>query len=213
MDKDPHVNQVLRMAGAPLSEARAAMIMIHGRGAMAEDILSLSAALDQKSFTFLAPQAAGNQWYPNTFRAPLETNQPWLDSALKRIGDLLKHLNEAGIPPQQVILLGFSQGACLVLEYAARNPRRYGGVVGLSGGLIGPDRLTRSLSGSLEKTPVFLGCSDQDAHIPLFRVQEASAALRSLNGMVTERIYAGMEHTVNLDEIEHVMHMVAALLA
>ncbi|MEN4098792.1 MAG: dienelactone hydrolase family protein [Anaerolineaceae bacterium] len=201
------------MTGAPLTEARAAMIMIHGRGARADDILSLSAELDQKGFAFLAPQAAGNQWYPNTFRAPLETNQPWLDSALKRIGDLLKQLNDYAISPQQVILLGFSQGACLVLEYAARNPRRYGGVVGLSGGLIGPDGLQRSLTGSLANTPVFLGCSDQDPHIPLFRVQQSTAALRSLNGMVTERIYAGMDHTVNLDEIDHVNNMMAALLS
>jgi len=213
MDQDPHANQAVRTAGAPLQEARAAMIMIHGRGAAAENILSLSAELNQKDYAFLAPQASGYQWYPNTFRAPLETNQPWLDSALKKIASLFSHLNEHGIPPEQVILLGFSQGACLALEYAARNPRRYGGVVGLSGGLIGPDGMQRSLSGSLEHTPVFLGCSDQDSHIPLFRVHETAEALRSLHGVVTERIYPDMGHIVNADEIEHVMNMMAALLA
>jgi phospholipase/carboxylesterase len=212
MDQDPHATMGIQAAGVPLSEARAAMIMIHGRGAAADNILSLSTELSADGFAFLAPQAAGYQWYPNTFRAPLETNQPWLDSALNKIAHLFRHLEENGIAPENVILLGFSQGACLALEYAARNPRRYGGVVGLSGGLIGPDELRRTLSGSLEKTPVFIGCSDQDPHIPLFRVHEAAEALRGLHAEVTERIYPGMGHTVNADEIEHVMNMMSALL-
>jgi predicted esterase len=211
MNGDPHASQPVLMAGAPLDQARSAMIMIHGRGGTADNILSISRELGGEDFAFLAPQAAGYQWYPNTFRAPLDSNQPWLDSALKKIASILEHLQENGIPPECVILLGFSQGACLALEYASRNPRRYGGVVGLSGGLIGPDGLERNLSGSLEQTPVFLGCSDQDAHIPLFRVHEASEAMRHLGAEVTERIYPGMGHTINIDEIEHVMNMMAAL--
>jgi phospholipase/carboxylesterase len=211
MERDPHINQPVLTAGASIEEAKSAMIMIHGRGATAEDILSLSREMNAADFAFLAPQAAGHQWYPNTFRAPLETNQPWLDSSLKKIADLLEHLDQNGIPAKCVILLGFSQGACLALEYAARYPTKYGGIVGLSGGLIGPDGLQRTLSGSLENTPVFIGCSDRDPHIPLHRVQEATEVMRGLDARVTERIYPGMGHTVNIDEIEYVMNMMAAL--
>jgi predicted esterase len=211
MERDPHINQPVLTAGASIEEAKSAMIMIHGRGATAEDILSLSGEMNAADFAFLAPQAAGHQWYPNTFRAPLETNQPWLDSSLKKITDLLEHLDQNDIPAECVILLGFSQGACLALEYAARNPRKYGGIVALSGGLIGPDGLQRTLSGSLENTPVFIGCSDRDPHIPLHRVQEATEVMRGLDAKVTERIYPGMSHTVNIDEIEYVMNMMAAL--
>jgi predicted esterase len=213
MERDPHASLAVYKAGVPLTEARAAMIMIHGRGGTAENILSLSKELSTPGFTFLAPQAAGYQWYPNTFRAPLETNQPDLDSAINKIDSLLVSLEENGIPPEYVILLGFSQGACLALEYAARKPRRYGGIVGLSGGLIGPDEMQRQFSGSLHQTPVFIGCSDRDPHIPLFRVEEAAQALRSLDAEVTERIYPGMGHTINVDEIEAVMNMMAALEA
>jgi phospholipase/carboxylesterase len=211
MDGDPHAGQPVLTAGAPLAEAKAAMIMLHGRGATADNILSLSGEMNGIDFTFLAPQAAGYQWYPNTFRAPLESNQPWLDSSLKKITDLLDHLAQNGIPHENVILLGFSQGACLSLDYAARNPRRYGGIIGLSGGLIGPDGMQRALTGSLEQTPVFLGCSDRDPHIPLNRVHEATEALRGLGAEVTERIYPGMAHTVNIDEIEYVMNLMATL--
>jgi phospholipase/carboxylesterase len=211
MDRDPHADQPVLTAGTPLAEAKAAMIMIHGRGATADNILSLSGEMNGNDFAFLAPQAAGYQWYPNTFRAPLESNQPWLDSSLKKIADLLDHLAQNGIPAENVIMLGFSQGACLALEYAARNPRRYGGIVGLSGGLIGPDGMQRTFTGSLQQTPVFIGCSDRDPHIPLNRVHEATEAMRTLGAEVTERIYPGMGHTVNVDEIEYVMNMMTAL--
>jgi predicted esterase len=206
----PHQDQPVRTAGEPLDRARAAMIMMHGRGASAEDILSLSTELDQPGFAFLAPQAAGNTWYPNRFLAPLESNEPWLSSALAVITGLLARTAAAGIPPERTILLGFSQGACLALEYAARNPRRYGGVAGLSGALIGPDDTSRDLAGSagsLDGTPVFLGCSDVDFHVPKERVDQAAEVLRRLGAEVTVRIYPNMGHTVNQDEIEFVRGM------
>jgi phospholipase/carboxylesterase/glyoxalase family protein len=140
---DPHQGQTVRMAGKPLNRAQAAMLMVHGRGAKAEDILTLTDQLAQPGFAYLAPQAAGNTWYPNRFLDPIAENEPWLSSALIFIGNILAEIISAGIPPERVMLLGFSQGACLTLEFAARNARRYGGIVGLSGALIGPDKTPR----------------------------------------------------------------------
>lgn len=207
MTHDPHAGQPVLHTGAGLTEAPAAMIMIHGRGASAEDIIGLAGELDRPDLAFLAPQAAGGTWYPQRFVAPLEQNQPWLDSALGRIDALIAHLGEVGIPPERVVLLGFSQGACLALEYAARNTRRYGGVVGLSGGLIGPDGLVRNDAGSLAGTPVFLGCSDVDFHIPKERVLASAESLRRLDGAVEVRLYPGMGHLVNQDELAYVRQM------
>jgi phospholipase/carboxylesterase len=188
------------------------MLMLHGRGASAQDILSLANEFQQPGFAFLAPQAAGNTWYPNRFAAPAEQNEPWLSSALTVIGDLFAYVVNAGIPPERIMLLGFSQGACLVLEFAARNARRYGGIAGLSGALIGPDDTPRDYQGSLAGTPVFLGCGDEDIHIPRRRVDQAAEALRSLGGEVTERIYPNMDHTVNQDEIDFVDAMMKSLV-
>lgn len=207
MTHDPHAGQPVLHTGARLTAAPAAMIMIHGRGASAEDIIGLAGELDRPDLAFLAPQAAGGTWYPQRFIAPLEQNQPWLDSALGRIDALIAHLGESGIPPERVVLLGFSQGACLALEYAARNTRRYGGVVGLSGGLIGPDGLVRHDTGSLAGTPVFLGCSDVDFHIPKERVLASAESLRQLDGAVEVRLYPGMGHLVNQDELAYVRRM------
>ena len=173
----PHQGQPIRTAGEPLASARAALLMLHGRGASAEDILSLADELHQPGFAYLAPQAAENAWYPNRFLVPLAHNEPWLSSALSFVDDVFSQIVSVGIPPERVILLGFSQGACLALEFAARNARRYGGVVALSGGLIGPDDAPRDYKGSLEHTPVFLGCSDVDIHIPKERVQHAAGIL------------------------------------
>jgi predicted esterase len=181
--------------------------MVHGRGARAEDILSLADEFARPDFAYLAPQAAGNTWYPNRFIAPMEDNEPWLSSALDFVGDVLKHIHEAGIPYERTVLLGFSQGACLTLEFAARNVRRFGGVVGLSGALIGPDDAPRDYPGSLAGTPVFLGCSDVDFHVPKERVDQTADVMRRLGGNVTERLYPGMGHTVNEDEIEFVRGM------
>jgi phospholipase/carboxylesterase len=190
--------------GAPLNQACAAMIMMHGRGASADSILSLAHEFDAEGFAYLAPQAANNTWYPYRFIEPIERNEPWLSSALQVIDDLITRVSVGGIPAERIVLLGFSQGACLTLEYAARHPQRYGGIVGLSGGLIGPDDTLRNYSGSLAGTPIFIGCSDIDFHIPLDRVHEAAQVLQHLGGDVTERIYPGLDHTINQDEIDFV---------
>lgn len=203
----PHQGQPLLTAGEALEKARAAMIMIHGRGASAEDILELAAELKQPGFVFLAPQASGHAWYPNSFLAPIASNEPGLSSGLAVIAALLERLAEAGIPAERTMLLGFSQGACLMLEFAARNARRYGGVVGLSGGLIGPDGTPRDYAGSLAGTRVFLGCSDVDPHIPKERVEESAEVLQRLGGDVTARLYPRMGHMVNRDELRFVQGM------
>ena len=211
-DSIPNRGQLIRSAGEPLEHARAAMLLMHGLGAQAEDILSLAAQFSLPGFSYLAPQAVGNTWYPNRFLDPLATNEPWLTSDLYMMSDILDKVVKAGIPYERVIILGFSQGACLALEFAARNARRYGGLVGLSGALIGPDGTQRNYPGSLSGTPVFLGCSDVDFHIPKERVDQAADLLRHLGGVVTERIYPGLDHTVNQDEIDFVRDMLRALL-
>ena len=203
----PHQGQPIRTAGEPLATARSAVLMLHGRGASAGDILSLAGALEQTNFAFLAPEAAENAWYPNRFFVPIEHNEPWLSSALSFVGDVFSQIVHAGIPAERVILLGFSQGACLALEFAARNARRYGGVVGLSGALIGPDNAPRDYGDSLAQTPIFLGCSDVDFHIPKERVQHSAGILRDIGGNVTERLYPNMDHSVNQDEITFVRGM------
>ena len=208
----PHQGQPLLLAGEPLESAKAAMIMMHGRGATAEDILMLADEFKQPGFAYLAPQAAGNSWYPNSFLAPIASNEPGLSSGLAVIASLLEQLIQAGISSERTMILGFSQGACLSLEFVARNARRYGGVAGLSGGLIGPEGTPRSGSGSLAGTPVFLGCSDIDPHIPKARVQETAEVLQRLGGDVTMRLYPRMGHTVNRDELRSVQAMMSALL-
>lgn len=200
----PHAGQDVLKAGVSLESARAAMIMIHGRGGTAADILQLHSILDIPRVSYRAPGAAGNTWYPLPFLSPVKKNEPGLSSALWVIGRLIDSLREAGIERERIMLLGFSQGACLALEYAARHPGRYGAVFGLSGGLIGPPGTDWNANGSLENTPVFLGCSDIDFHIPKTRVQESAAHLQRMGADVTERLYPGMPHTINEDEIEFV---------
>ncbi len=204
-----HQGQPVHVAGEPLARARVAMVMVHGRGATAQDILTLVPGLAQPGWAFLAPQAANNTWYPNRFLDPIPSNEPWLSSALAAVQNVLTQVVETGIPPERTILLGFSQGACLTLEFAARHARRYGGVVGLSGGLIGPDGTPRDYPGSLAGTPVFLGCSDVDFHIPKEKVIETADVLRRLGGQVTVRLYPNLDHTVNQDEIDFVRAMMA----
>jgi predicted esterase len=212
VDQNPHQGQRVRVAGEPIGIAQAAMIMVHGRGASAADILTLTDQLAQPGFAYLAPQAAGNTWYPNRFLAPLEDNEPWLSSALTLVGDVYVEIVKAGIPSERVMLLGFSQGACLTLEYAARNAQRYAGIVGLSGALIGPDDTPRDYKGSLAGTPVFLGCSDVDFHVPKERVDQTADVLRRLGGEVTERLYPNLDHSVNQDEIDFVRGMMQSVL-
>jgi predicted esterase len=208
-----HQGQQVLITGKVLEEASAAMIMIHGRGASAASILELGGEFDAPEFAFVAPQAAGSVWYPYPFMYPIEQNEPALSSALATVGEVFKAVETAGIPAEKIMLLGFSQGACLASEFAARNTRRYGGLIVLSGGLIGPPGTPRTYPGSLEGTPVFIGCSDIDPHIPLTRVKETSVILESLGAKVTERIYPGMGHTVNIDEIKTIQELMAALVA
>ena len=209
----PHRGQPVRVAGQPLQRARAAMLMLHGRGARAEDILSLADQFAQPEFAYLAPQAAQNTWYPNRFLAPIAENEPWLSSALEFVEDALKQITASGIPHERTILLGFSQGACLTLEFAARHARRYAAVVGLSGALIGPDDTPRDYQGSLAGTPFFLGCSDVDFHVPKERVDQTAEVLRKLGGDVTEQLYPNMDHTVNQDEIDFVRGMMKIVVS
>ncbi|MFN8511250.1 MAG: dienelactone hydrolase family protein [Thermomicrobiales bacterium] len=209
----PHAGAQVYVAGTPLAEAQAAMIMIHGRGASAREILSLRQLWRSDGIAYLAPQAAGATWYPQRFMEPLEANEPWLSSALALLDGLVARVGEAGLSPERVVLLGFSQGACLATEFAARNARRWGGVVGLSGGLIGPDGTPRDYPGSLVATPIFLGCSDVDFHIPKERVIESAEVLKRLGGEVTMRLYPGMGHEVNQDEIAWVQALVSGLTA
>lgn len=197
-------------AGADLASARAAMVLLHGRGATAEDIMSLAAEVQRPGWAFLAPQAAGNVWYPNPFTAPLESNEPYLSAALDTLSRTVERV-EAHMPVQKLILLGFSQGACLTLEWAARNARRYGAVIGLSGGLIGPEGTPRDYPGSFDGTPVFLGCSDIDPYIPMPRVVDAGAVLKGMEAEVTVRFYPGMGHTVGIEELETIRGLVDAI--
>lgn len=208
----PHQGGQVVTGGTPLAQARGALILTHGRGASAESILSLALLLGADDLAWLAPQAAGNTWYPYSFLSPIPQNEPGITSALRVLADLVAHIEAAGIPAKRIALLGFSQGACLTLEFAARNPRRFGALAGLSGGLIGPDDTPRTYPGSLDGTPVFLGCSDVDAHIPMARVHESATVLTRLGAAVDERIYPGMGHVVNDDEIAAVRGLLAAIV-
>jgi predicted esterase len=205
----PHQGQQVYRSGQPLEEAHAAMVLVHGRGASAQSILELGHALHRPDFAYLAPQAAGHTWYPYSFLAPLARNEPGLASGLQAIGDLVAMIEDAGIPRTRIVIGGFSQGACLASEYVARNAGRYGGLLIFSGGLIGPLGMSRSYEGSLEDTPVFLGCSDRDFHIPLERVEESASVLSEMGGNVIKKIYPGMGHTIVQDEIDAAMRIVA----
>ena len=194
--------------GAPVESARRGAIFIHGRGASAEDILGIAPELGADDVAYLAPQAAGNSWYPYSFLSPISQNEPGLTSALGVISGLVSDLASRGLVSERVIILGFSQGACLALEFAARNARRYAAVVALSGGVIGPPGTPRNYPGSMDDTPVFLGCSDIDAHIPLERVRESADLFRRMQARVDERIYHRMGHTINADELAAVRDLV-----
>jgi predicted esterase len=206
----PHDGQNVLHAGQPLEKARAAMILVHGRGASAADIMTVGAELMHPGFAYMAPEAAGHAWYPNPFTAPLESNEPYLSSALSVLESLVATVVEH-VPHERLILLGFSQGACLMLEFAARNARRYGGLLAFSGGLIGPDGTARDYPGSFEGTPAFIGCSDIDPHIAKARVIEAGAVLKRMGANVTVRLYPNMAHTVNADEIHSAAQVVEAV--
>ncbi len=207
-----HQNQPILMRGAPLDQARLVMILLHGRGANAEDILSLASALPRFGVAFFAPQAANGSWYPNRFIVPVEKNEPHLTAALEMLSDLMAKIVARGIPHERILLLGFSQGACLALEFAARNPCRYGGVFGLSGALIENGDRPRDYTGDMAGTPVFLGCSEADQQIPLERVHRTTMAFHQLSAAVTERIYPGLGHAVNEDELAFIAAAMQAVL-
>lgn len=189
--------------GASLGEASVVLVLVHGRGGSGEDMIALGRELAPPDLKVarLAPQAAGGTWYPQRFLAPLAQNEPHLTSALGVLAEVVTELVARGISRERVVLAGFSQGACLALEFAARHPHRYGGVIGLSGALIGPPGTPRDVVGSLHGTPVFLGCSDVDDHIPLEAVKHSSEFFRKIHADVLERIYPGMPHTINADEM------------
>lgn len=200
----------IRTAGKPLEEASKVMIMVHGRGGSARDILSLAEYIDDKDFAFVAPEAQGNTWYPYSFLRPLEENEPYLSSALEVLASLRARLqSDFNFKLPQIYWLGFSQGACLTLEFIARNATEYGGVFGLSGGLIGPPNLARSYEGSLANTPIFLGCSDIDPHIPKERVLESETVFRQMGANVTAKLYPNFPHSINEDELNVVNLLIA----
>jgi phospholipase/carboxylesterase len=208
----PHQGQQLVTAGTPLSDATAAAVLVHGRGATAQSIVQMGLDVHEEGLALLAPQAARNTWYPNSFLAPVENNEPGRSSGLQAVDDAVERAVEAGISRESVLVGGFSQGACLASEYVARNPRRYGGLAALSGGLIGETVDPQSYDGDVEGTPVFVGCSDVDPHIPIERVHATTEAFELLGGDVDERIYEGMGHGVNQDELDAVGDLVANLL-
>jgi len=203
----PHGGAKVLTAGSAPGVARAGVVLCHGRGASAEDMLGLAAELGDARVLWVAPQASGQTWYPSSFLAPLRDNEPFLSSALALLAAIIAALGNAGLPPERLFLAGFSQGGCLTLEFAGRNARRYGGVAGLSAGLIGPRGRQWNFPGTLDGSPVFLGCSDRDPHIPRERVEESARELSRIGGAVDLQIYADLGHTVNQDEIDRVRGM------
>jgi predicted esterase len=210
---DPHLDQPLVTAGVPLNESRAVMIMVHGRNAGPKNILDLVPRLNREGFTYLAPAAADNTWYPYSFMADTATNEPGLSSGLAVLDHLVSHVRGHGVRLDRVMLLGFSQGACLTAEFAVRHPHRYGGIVIFSGGLIGPPGTTWKETGSFAGTPIFLGCSDIDGHVPKERVAESADVFGRMDAKVTLRLYPGMGHLVSDDEISFCQGMMDEVLA
>ncbi|MFD1644293.1 alpha/beta hydrolase [Haloarchaeobius litoreus] len=202
MVEGPHADAQVLTTGASLDEARVAVVALHGRGAMARSVLGLATELDVSDVAWLGPQAAGNTWYPYSFMADTANNEPHLSSALELVDETVERAVDAGIPRERVVLLGFSQGACLASEYVARNASRFGGLVAFSGGLIGPEGTPREYDGHLDGTPVYLGCDANDPHIPKERVHETRDVLSDLGADVTEQIFEGMGHTIIPEEVE-----------
>jgi phospholipase/carboxylesterase len=212
MTPDPHRDQPVLQAGKPLAEAEGAVILLHGRGASAEDILGLGDSFEHPGLAYLAPAAAGHSWYPYSFLAPFEKNEPWLTSALKKIAATVQHTMGAGIPREKIVIAGFSQGACLATEFTARHRGGLGGLIAFTGGLIGPPGTKFSYAGSLAQMPAFLGTGDPDPHVPWERVEESAAVLRSLGAEVTLRRYPGLPHTISQNEIDEAKKLIAGVI-
>ncbi len=210
--KGPHQDMGTVTAGLAPRKADGAMILVHGRGATAESILTLANEFNTDRLHYIAPRASQHTWYPYSFLVPTRQNEPGLSSGLQAIFDIIISLESNGIPKEKIILTGFSQGACLATEFVARHPARYGGIVALSGGLIGDTISADNYNGSLNDTPYFVGCSDIDPHIPVERVHQSADIMQNLGASVTKKIYPGMGHTVNEDEINHINSMIYTLL-
>ena len=195
-------------AGKKLNNDSKVLIMLHGRGGTAEDILSLASYLNVKDFTLLAPQATGNTWYPYSFLSPPSQNEPWLSSALNLLKELLNDLYSKGIPSENIYFTGFSQGACLMLEFVTRNANKYGGIAAFTGGLIGDKIYNENYGGDFRNTSIFIGTSNPDPHIPVERFYATGNILKDMNAAVTEKVYNNMGHTINEDEIENANKLV-----
>jgi phospholipase/carboxylesterase len=202
-----HTQNVIQ-AGSPLTSNSKVLIMLHGRGGSAEDIISLSSYLDVQNFTVLAPQATNNTWYPYSFLAPPAQNEPWLSSALQVVKELVDDVYSKGVPSHNIYFAGFSQGACLTLEFVTRHANKYGGVAAFTGGLIGDKIYTENYKGDFQHTPVFIGTSDPDPHVPVERVYATTNILKNMHANVTEKIYANMGHTINQDEVDNANKLV-----
>ena len=213
--QDPHRDQHVLRVGVPLEEALGAVVLIHGRGASAEDILGLSRELDHPGLVYLAPQAANHTWYPNSFLVPTAQNEPWLSSAIAKVKSTVTMALAAGIPESRIAICGFSQGACLATEFVARYPARYGGLIALTGGLIGsPEEVAaQPRTGSLEGMPAFFGSGDPDPHVPWQRVEQSAAILKAMGAEVSTERYPGRPHTVTRLELERADKIVGNLLA
>lgn len=198
----PHAGQPVATYGAPLGVGRVVVIAVHGRGAGPRNILELAPLIGGDGVTFLAPAAAGNTWYPKGFMSPIEENEPGITSGIAVVHALIDSVNAHGVPSERIVLLGFSQGACLALTAAQRRPMRFGGVLAYSGGLIGPPGTTWSRDGDFCGTPIFLGCSDVDSHIPAERVRESAAHVEGMGARVTMKLYEGMGHLICEEEVE-----------
>ena len=188
--------------GVPLQEAKKALIMIHGRGGSATDILSLASHLQVADYALLAPQATAHSWYPHSFIAPVEDNEPSLSSALAVIGKTVEKAMDAGIKTEHIYFFGFSQGACLSLEFLARNARAYGGAVAIIGGLIGEEINRTNYGGNFHKTPIFIGTSNPDFHVPIQRVYATESILKEMDADVTLKVYDNFGHTIHPEEVE-----------
>jgi len=198
-----HKRNILQ-GGVPIEQAKYAMIMIHGRGADARDIMGLSQHLNLDEFALLAPQATNSTWYPYSFLQPVQQNEPWLSSAIDTVHSLIDEVIEKGIPAENIFLLGFSQGACLTLESTARMAMKYGGIIAFTGGLIGEAINKENYSGNFNNTDIYIGTSDPDPHVPVQRVMDSTKTLRDMGASVTEKIFTGMGHTIIKEEIDWV---------
>ena len=195
-------------AGTPLEQADKTLIMLHGRGADPESILTLSRLLNVEGYALLAPRATNHTWYPLSFLAPVADNEPWLSSAIDVVKQTVDTVLQSGIKAENTYLLGFSQGACLALEFTARHGRRYGGIAAFTGGLIGKEIDRSNYSGDFQQTPIFLGTSDPDFHVPVERVYASANIVREMNADVTEKVYLNRGHTISEDEIEQVNRVI-----